>query len=158
MTTNTNVEDVSVPLRTSGFIWDAKNNLLLSYVLKAEYEAAGMWPENGIDVSDEVAAEFTGQPPEGKTIGVGADGMPAWVDIPPPTREELISAAEQVRQQLLAHADAVILDWRTELMLGKISDANRAKLSAWLAYKNEVKSADVTTAPEHVNWPVPPEA
>ncbi|EEW1448752.1 tail fiber assembly protein [Escherichia coli] len=158
MTTTTNVEDVSVSLRTSGFIWDAKNNLLLSYVLKAEYEAAGMWPENGIDVSDEISAEFTGQPPEGKTIGVGADGMPAWVDIPPPTREELISAAEQVRQQLLAHADAVMLDWRTELMLGEISDVNRAKLSAWLAYKNEVKSADVTTDPEHANWPVPPEA
>ncbi|EOC8658001.1 TPA: tail fiber assembly protein [Citrobacter freundii] len=117
-----------------------------------------MWPKNGIDVSDEVAAEFTGQPPEGKTIGVGADGMPAWVDIPPPTREELISDAEQMRQQLLTHADAVMLDWRTELMLGEISDANRAKLSAWLAYKNEVKSVDVTTDPENVNWPVPPEA
>lgn len=158
MTTNTNVEDVSVPLRTSGFIWDAKNNLLLSYVLKAEYEAAGMWPENGIDVSDEVSAEFTGQPPEGKIMGVGNDGMPAWVDIPPPTRDELISAAEQMRQQLLAHADAVMLDWRTELMLGDISDANRTKLSAWLAYKNDVKAVDVTTNPEHINWPVPPEA
>ncbi|MDS0995003.1 tail fiber assembly protein, partial [Citrobacter freundii] len=40
----------------------------------------------------------------------------------------------------------------------EISDANRAKLSAWLAYKNGVKSADVTTDPEHVNWPLPPEA
>nr|WP_309232543.1 tail fiber assembly protein [Citrobacter werkmanii] len=116
-----------------------------------------MWPENGIDVSDEISAEFTGQPPEGKTIGVGADGMPAWVDIPPPTREELISAAEQVRQQLLAHADAVMLDWRTELMLGEISDVNRTKLSVWMTYKNEVKAVDVTADPEHVNWPVLPE-
>ncbi|EFQ7999859.1 tail fiber assembly protein, partial [Salmonella enterica] len=81
---------------------------------------------------------------------------PAWADIPPPSREELISAAEQMRQQLLAHADAVMLDWRTELMLGEISDANRGKLSAWLAYKNEVKAVDVTTDPENVNWPVPP--
>ncbi|MEY5966026.1 tail fiber assembly protein, partial [Salmonella enterica subsp. enterica serovar Corvallis] len=70
----------------------------------------------------------------------------------------LIAIAEQVRQQLLTHADAVMLDWRTELMLDEISDANRAKLSAWLAYKNEVKAVDVTTAPENVNWPVPPEA
>ncbi|EAX0034523.1 phage tail protein, partial [Salmonella enterica subsp. arizonae serovar 40:z36:-] len=54
------------------------------------------------------------------------------------------------------HADAVMLDWRTELMLGEISDANRGKLSAWLAYKNEVKAVDVTTDPENVNWPVPP--
>ncbi|MFC2783697.1 tail fiber assembly protein [Citrobacter freundii complex sp. 2024EL-00228] len=139
------------------YIWDAMNVRLLAYVLKDKYVAAGMWPENGIDVSDEVSAEFTGQPPEGKTIGVGADGMPAWVDIPPPTKDELISAAEQMRQQLLTHADAVMLDWRTELMLGEISDANRAKLSAWLVYKNEVKSVDVTSDPERINWPVPPE-
>ncbi|KDW08753.1 tail fiber assembly protein, partial [Escherichia coli] len=36
-------------------------------------------------------------------------------------------------------------------------DANRAKLSAWLLYKNQVKAVDVTTDPEHVNWPVIPE-
>ncbi|MEW5123803.1 tail fiber assembly protein [Citrobacter freundii] len=77
---------------------------------------------------------------------------------PPPTHEELIQAAEFERERLLKHADDVMLDWRTELMLGEISDASKAKLSAWLAYKNEVKSVDVTTAPEHVNWPVPPEA
>lgn len=76
---------------------------------------------------------------------------------PPPTKEELIAAAEYERQQLLAHADAVMLDWRTELMLGEISDTNRAKLSAWQAYKNKVKSVEVTTDPDHVKWPVPPE-
>ncbi|EAX5861800.1 tail fiber assembly protein, partial [Salmonella enterica] len=71
---------------------------------------------------------------------------------------ELIQLAENKRQQLLSHADAIMLDWRTELMLGEISDANRAKLSAWLDYKNEVKAVDVTTDPEHINWPVQPEA
>ncbi|MFV9377757.1 tail fiber assembly protein [Citrobacter portucalensis] len=76
---------------------------------------------------------------------------------PPPTHEELIQTAEFERERLLKHADEVMLDWRTELMLGEISDANRAKLSAWQAYKNKVKSVDVTTDPDHVNWPVPPE-
>lgn len=72
---------------------------------------------------------------------------------PPPTHEELIQNAEFERERLLKHADYVMLDWRTELMLGEISDVNRAKLSAWLAYKNDVKAVDVTTDPEHVNWP-----
>ncbi|ECC3553136.1 tail fiber assembly protein [Salmonella enterica subsp. enterica] len=76
---------------------------------------------------------------------------------PPPTHEQLIQAAENERQRLLSAADAIMLDWRTELMLGEISDANRVKLSAWQAYKNEVKAIDVTTDPEHVNWPVIPE-
>lgn len=72
---------------------------------------------------------------------------------PPPTHEELIQVAENERQRLLTHADKVMLDWRTELMLGEISDANRDKLSAWLAYKSEVKTVDVTITPENVNWP-----
>ncbi|EDH8969544.1 phage tail protein [Salmonella enterica subsp. enterica serovar Agona] len=84
-------------------------------------------------------------------------GVPA-TRVPQPTQEQVIAAAENERQRLLNYADTVMLDWRTELMLGEISDANRAKLSAWLAYKNQVKSVDVTTDPEHVNWPIPPEA
>ncbi|EME0189276.1 tail fiber assembly protein [Escherichia coli] len=94
---------------------------------------------------------------QGKVRIAGDDGLPAWGDIPPPTHDELIDAAEQVRQQLLVHADATMLDWRTELMLGEISDANREKLSAWLAFKNDVKSTNVTIDPEHVIWPAFPE-
>lgn len=76
---------------------------------------------------------------------------------PPPTQEELIQAAENERQRLLAAADAVMLDWRTELMLGEISDANRAKLSAWLAYKNQVNAVDINEAlNEGFNWPQVP--
>lgn len=125
--------------------------------LLSVYEDAGTLPNDLAPVSEDVFREFTTTPEPGKMRIVGSDSLPVWGDIPPLTREELIAAAEQVRQQLLTHADAVMLDWRTELMLGEISDANRAKLSAWMAYKNEVKAVDVTTAPENVNWPVPPE-
>lgn len=79
-----------------------------------------------------------------------------WVTDTYAKHTDAINRAENERQQLLKHADAVMLDWRTELMLGEISDNNRAKLSVWLAYKNEVKSVDVTTDPDNVNWPVAP--
>ncbi|EDS7419640.1 tail fiber assembly protein [Salmonella enterica subsp. houtenae] len=124
--------------------------------MKAEYLNKGSLPSDVIEVSDSVRNEYNFAPPEGKQLS-SSQNMPVWIDIPPATHEELIAAAERERQQLLTHADATMLDWRTELMLGEISDANRAKLSSWLAYKNEVKSADVTTDPERVNWPVPPE-
>ncbi|EFE0885799.1 tail fiber assembly protein [Escherichia coli] len=76
---------------------------------------------------------------------------------PPPTHEQLIQAAENERQRLLSAADAIMLDWRTELMLGEISDANRAKLSAWLAYKNQVNAVDKNEAiTEGFNWPNAP--
>ncbi|EPJ9671732.1 TPA: tail fiber assembly protein [Citrobacter freundii] len=122
------------------------------------YEAAGTLPNDVIEVSDEVRNEYIFTQPEGKKLGVNSKGYPAWIDVPPPTLDELIANAEQERQRLLDYADAVMLDWRTELMLGEIGEDNREKLSAWLAYKNDVKSVDVTTDPEHVSWPVPPEA
>lgn len=133
------------------------NGSFYLFAMKEVYEEAGSWPVNGADVDDETMAIYTSVAPKGKTLGADKDGNPAWLDIPPPSHEELIQFAESERQRLLVHADAVMLDWRTELMLGEISDANRAKLSAWLAYKNKVKAVDVTTNPERVNWPVPPE-
>ncbi|EFS5601890.1 TPA: tail fiber assembly protein [Escherichia coli] len=115
------------------------------------------WPEDATEVSNEDAEKYWRvTPPAGKILGA-KNSKPVWVDIPTPTYDELLAAAERYRQHLLNQADATMLDWRTELMLGEISDANRAKLSAWLAYKNEVKEADVTIDPENVNWPVPPE-
>lgn len=116
------------------------------------------WPSDAVLVTEEEAAEYwMTTPPDGKKLGA-VDGKPAWVDIPPRTREELIKDAENERKRLLANADKIMIDWRTELMLGEISDDNRDKLSAWLSYKNQVKAVDVTTDPEHVSWPVPPEA
>ncbi|HAW3686718.1 TPA: tail fiber assembly protein [Citrobacter freundii] len=125
---------------------------------KQSYVDAGMWPENGTVVSADTYYIYGGMPPEGKVLSADKKGNPVWADAPKPTKEELIQAAEYERQRLLKLADATMLDWRTELMLGEISDANREKLSAWLAYKNDVKSVDVTTDPEHVSWPVPLEA
>ena len=126
--------------------------------LKEVYISAGSWPENGVDVDDETMTIFTSAAPKGKTLGANKDGNPTWLDIPPQGYEELIRIAENEQKRFLTNADAVMLDWRTELMLGEISDANKAKLSAWMAYKNEIKAVDVTTDPEHVNWPVLPEA
>ncbi|WP_420493057.1 tail fiber assembly protein [Serratia fonticola] len=53
-------------------------------------------PTDLIAVGDEVFQEFTGVPPKGKQKGVGIDGKPAWVDIPP--TEDQLSAAEQERR------------------------------------------------------------
>ncbi|WP_369833111.1 tail fiber assembly protein [Cronobacter malonaticus] len=67
-----------------------------------------------------------------------------------------IAQSENQRAQLLATADDVTADWRVELMLGDISDEDKAKLSAWMDYKKEVKAVDTSTAPD-VSWPAQPE-
>lgn len=122
----------------------------------AEAIAYNPTPVDLVEVSQETHNEFMlGR--NGKIMQPGLDGLPSWGDAPPPSQEQLIQIAETERQRLLANADAVMLDWRTELMLGEISDANKTKLSAWMAYKNKVKVVDVTTDPENVKWPAPPE-
>ncbi|EIH4402590.1 tail fiber assembly protein [Enterobacter roggenkampii] len=138
------------------YLFSATMNHFYPVSLINSYKASGTLPDDAIEIEDSISNEFLDVPPQGKRRGV-VDGLPAWVNIPPPSHEELVQIAENNRQRLLAHADAVMLDWRTELMLGEISDANKARLLAWMAYKNEVKAVDVTTAPGHVNWPVPPE-
>ena len=69
-----------------------------------------------------------------------------WVADPDAQRKAAIADAEKLRSHLLASADKVMLDWRTELMLGEISDANKNKLSAWMAYKNKVKAVSADEA------------
>ena len=145
---------VGLPQDTNMYAYS--KGLFYPLSMRDDYEDANSWPDSFVEVSEDVYLKFTANPPKGKMRGTDADGMPSWVDVPPPTREELIQSLQIERQQLLAQADDVMRDWRTELMLDEISDDNKDKLSAWLAYKNKVKAVDVTTNPENVNWPVAP--
>ncbi|MEQ9723704.1 tail fiber assembly protein [Yersinia alsatica] len=80
-----------------------------------------------------------------------------WVTDPIVKRKADIEYAEEQRLRLLTEVDDITSDWRVTLMLGDISESDKAKLSAWMAYKSEVKAVDVSTAPD-VTWPVKPEA
>ncbi|HCB1766884.1 TPA: tail fiber assembly protein, partial [Citrobacter braakii] len=79
--------------------------------------------------------------------------------IPPPTAEEIkasaIAAAEQQKSQLLAEASEVTRGWQTDLLLGSISDADKAKLIEWRAYVKKLEAVDISSAPD-IKWPTPP--
>lgn len=105
----------------------------------------------------EISADFynalmAGQQNGGKVIESDDDGYPILVS----PEVNHIAQAENQRAQLLATADDVTADWRVELMLGDISDEDKAKLSVWMEYKRKVKEVDTSLAPE-IDWPEPPE-
>lgn len=52
---------------------------------------------------------------------------------------------EEDRQSILTDAYAVTDDWRTELMLGEISDTDKQSLSKWMAYIKQVKNLDLSS-------------
>ncbi|MCH5495180.1 DUF4376 domain-containing protein [Salmonella enterica subsp. diarizonae serovar 16:z10:e,n,x,z15] len=57
--------------------------------LKQAYIDAGSFPDDTVDVSDDVWLEFAGNhPPEGKERAAGKNGLPCWVDIPLPDIED----------------------------------------------------------------------
>lgn len=133
------------------------NNAFYPLALQHLYIDAGTWPDSGVWVESDVFEAFTVTPPPGKMRSQDEAGGPIWIEVPPLTDEERLASIERQRQQLLSLADVVTSDWRTELALGDISDADREKLSAWMAYKREVKSVKAGDAvAEGFKWPPKP--
>lgn len=134
--------------------YDATTTLFYPYELQLDYEKAGDWPLTGVDVDEAMLQKFL-YPLKGKMRGADENGYPAWVDIPAPTLKKLVDALDGQKKQLLADADTITADWRTELALGIIDDADKAKLTAWMKYIKAVKAVDTSTAPD-VTWPEKP--
>jgi len=45
--------------------------------------------------------------------------------------------------------------WQTQLLLGIITDGDKASLTKWMQYIQAVQAVDVSTAPD-ISWPVKP--
>ncbi|MCU8696356.1 tail fiber assembly protein [Enterobacter cloacae] len=140
----------------TNYKYSAKNDVFIPASFIAEYEEAGWDFSDAIDVDDDVYLEFI-NPPAGKVRVAGKDGLPAWEDIPPPTKEQLIELTEAKKQSLIAEVNTETEMLRAKLALGRIKDDEKALLNAWLDYLDELEAVDVSTAPD-VIWPEPPEA
>ncbi|HFK5463615.1 TPA: tail fiber assembly protein [Morganella morganii] len=75
---------------------------------------------------------------------------------PPPSKEQLAEQAEQLKQALIAEAGDKTQLWQTQLMLGIITDEDKASLTAWMLYVQKVQAVDTSTAPDII-WPEKPE-
>ncbi|MCH6668809.1 tail fiber assembly protein, partial [Escherichia coli] len=117
---------------------------------------SGEWPDDGIEIDDTVAAEFMKEAPEGKCRGV-IDGMPAWIDIPPPTHEEQIAAAELEKQQLINQVNEYInsKQWPGKAAIGRLKGEELAQYNLWLDYLDALELVDTPGAPD-IEWPTPP--
>ena len=137
------------------YFFSAKNNAFFPKAMLDDYKSSGWDLDDVITVSDETFIEFSGMHPEGKTRGADSAGMPLWIDVPLPTKEQLIQIAEGEKQGLLTNAQRSISLWQTQLQLGIISDADKAKLIEWMHYITALQAVDTSTAPD-INWPQQP--
>ena len=137
------------------YVYSASLNMICAVALKHDYELAGTWPDDAVELEQSTALEFMGEAPEDKIMRAGPDGLPAWADTPPPSSAQLSEQAEQRKTSLLEMAQDTISIWQTKLLLGRISDADKASLNAWLDYIDAVQALDVTS-PEVISWPDAP--
>ncbi|PHM65615.1 tail fiber assembly protein [Xenorhabdus sp. KJ12.1] len=139
------------------YFYSAKNNAFYPVLLKTDYINAGSWPDDGIEVSDNIYSEFVSNiPPQGKMRIAGKNGSPAWSDIPPPTQEELQQQAERKKQSLLNDADKKIM--RLERIVKKNMATNDEinQLDNLELYSIELSRLDCSKVSDII-WPKNPE-
>ncbi|WP_432467031.1 tail fiber assembly protein [Enterobacter roggenkampii] len=138
------------------YIYDTKTNAFYPVDLKDIYTESGQWPENGKEVDEDTFSEFQ-NPQPGKIRVAGEDGLPAWADIPPPTKEDLIAAAENERQSRIDAANDFMnrKQWPGKAAIGRLKGDELAQYNLWLDYLEALEAVDTSSAPD-INWPVPP--
>ncbi|EIW2874790.1 tail fiber assembly protein [Salmonella enterica subsp. enterica serovar Apapa] len=135
------------------------NNSFYLFSMREVYEASDSWPIKYIEVGESVFTEFSASPPVGKIRGTGDDGMPAWVDIPPPTQAEIIVEAEREKQRRIDAANEFMnsKQWPGKAAIGRLMGDELAQYNLWLDYLDALEAVETSRAPD-INWPVPPEA
>lgn len=83
--------------------------------------------------------------------------MPAWGDIPPPTREELIVAADVEKQKRIDLANDYMngKQWPGKAAIGRLKGEELAQYNLWLDYLDALELVDTASAPD-IEWPTPP--
>ncbi|MBB2427420.1 tail fiber assembly protein [Escherichia sp. 12.2612] len=126
--------------------------------LQNDYENAGTWPGDLQKITDEEYQRLLQGQTDGFIIVSGENGYPVL-------KEPVINwqqKAETQRQHLLAEAREITSDWKIELELGTISDADKGRLTQWMMYIREVKALDLSQVSDKssfdlIQWPEKPD-
>ncbi|MGQ1886229.1 tail fiber assembly protein [Serratia marcescens] len=113
-------------------------------------------PADLMAVGEEEFFEFTGIPPEGKQRGVGPDGKPAWVDVPPLTKGQLTALAASEKELHRTVAEDVIGPLARAEKYGIATTEELNSLERWEKYSVLLNRINPNDAPD-IEWPVMPE-
>ena len=148
---------LKAPGLESEYYYSAVNNAFYPSALYDDYAAFGSWPADATAVSRAIYDEFgANSAPEGKARAAGEDGFPCWVDVVPPTHEELVAMAESKKAALMTEAEDVIKPLERVVKLDMATDEEKARLVGWERYSVLLNRVDTSTAPD-IGWPEVPE-
>ncbi len=124
--------------------------------LLQDYRDNHSLPADLITVGDGVFHEFTGASPEGKQRGVGVDGKPSWVDVPPPTKAQLSAMAAAEKEQYRIKAEETIAPLARAEKYGIATPEELSSLERWEKYSVLLSRINPNDASD-IEWPVMPE-
>lgn len=79
-----------------------------------------------------------------------------WVTDSDAQQQSLLDAAASEKAARVSEANGVTQAWQAQLLLGIITDADKATLTAWMKYVQAVQATDVSGAPD-IRWPAKPQ-
>lgn len=137
------------------YLFSAKTLAFYPESEKDSYIQSGTLPDDVVAVSSDLRDEFNFTPPLGKMLGA-IGNSPVWVDIPPPSHEQLVSQADQQRNQLRKAADAEIA-WLSDAVDAAIATENEINLLAeWKKYRVLLMRVHLDDVPA-IEWPQVPD-
>jgi len=79
-----------------------------------------------------------------------------WVTDSDAQQQSRLEAAASEKAARVSEANGITQAWQTQLLLGIITDADKATLTAWMKYVQTVQATDVSGAPD-ISWPAKPQ-
>ena len=122
---------------------------------KEIYEASGTWPKLGVVLTADQHKALLYRQCQGECISSDAEGRPITTPPPAMTDEEIINRNMATRDGLIKSARETMTEWQNDLLLGTISEEDRASLIKWNNYVKELKALDLSVL--DIIFPTPPE-
>ncbi len=134
------------------YIYDASTNAFYALALMSEYKKSGIWPDNGVRVTNEQHRRLMAGQSEGNVISADAEGNPVLT----PALIDYVAIAADERDKLMALATARINQLVEAQDDGDITADELSELTALRAYRTKLRRLDLRYAPD-VEWPPLPE-
>ncbi|HDR2567185.1 TPA: tail fiber assembly protein [Enterobacter ludwigii] len=134
------------------YFWSAKENGFYPESMKELYEnSPDGWPEDAVEISEELYNSLLEGQSRGKVIASGRDGKPLLSD---PVIDHT-AMAEAEKSRLGSKAEEMILPLQRAVKYGIASEEEMARLKEWEIFSVELSRVDTSLAPE-IEWPEPP--
>lgn len=124
--------------------------------LKAVYETAGSWPDDVLPVKDKDYTSLMAGICDGKRVIPGKYGYPKLSEQPKLSQKELIAAADEQRDMLMADASQMLLPYQDAADLGIATEEELERLQALKVYRVQLRRTDTSKAPD-IQWPEVPD-